>query len=144
MGWQHGVQYQCLATQNPSAALIGGNTAHTWAHIRINQAEASEHVYCKSSDGIVDALFEDCLGMRWVILDELSTFSTMLLHLLDGNLRRACKRHPYAKRADGSWRPFGGINVVFCGDFWQLPPVRATSLFSNPFRRDDRYEYYVS
>ena len=91
-------------------------------------------MYNKKSDGSVDALFEKCLSMRWLVIGEVSTFSTMLLHLLDGNLRRACRRHAYARRQDGSWRPFGGLNVVFCGDFWQLPPVRATSLFSNPFR----------
>ena len=28
--------------------------------------------------------------------------------------------------------PFGGINIVFAGDFWQLPPVNANAIFGNP------------
>ena len=52
----------------------------------------------------------------------------------DAFLRRACQRHPHA-RANGRRRPFGGINIVFAGDLWQLPPVRASALFSNPYRK---------
>ena len=31
-------------------------------------------------------------------------------------------------------RPFGGINIVFSGDLWQLPPVKGKAIFANPFR----------
>jgi hypothetical protein len=60
----------------------------------------------------------------------------MLLGLLDSYLRRACKRHAYARRPDKSWRPFGGLNILFCGDLWQLPPVKSVSIFSNPFKKE--------
>ena len=30
-------------------------------------------------------------------------------------------------------RPFGGLNVIMTGDFWQLPPVKQTSVFCSPF-----------
>ena len=29
-----------------------------------------------------------------------------------------------------SHQPFGGINILICGDFFQLPPVGGKSLFS--------------
>ena len=69
----------------------------------------------------------------------------MLLGLLDAYLRRACSRHPYARRRDRerTYRPFGGINIVFAGDFWQLPPVKATALFANPFRRHTHQEQRI-
>ena len=38
----------------------------------------------------------------------------------------------YKKRADGSIRYFGGVNVVMCTDFWQLQPVSGTCLCSDP------------
>ena len=86
---------------------------------------------CKSgADGDVDALFERVLGIRWLIIDECSTLSLSLLGLLDS--RRACDRHPYAK-TDRVRRPFGGLNIVFAGDLWQLPPVKGKALFSDPF-----------
>ena len=81
----------------------------------------------------MDELFLNALGIRWLVLDETSCIAAELLGLLDVYLRRACARHPYAKRSDGSRkRPFGGINMIFAGDLWQLPPVRATAIFSNP------------
>ena len=72
-----------------------------------------------------------------MVLDEVSCSAAELLGLLDLYLRRACKRHPYARRCNvGSTkraeRPFGGLNFLFCGDLWQLPPVMATAIFSNP------------
>ena len=134
--WEHGVQFQCIATQNTMAALIGGSTAHNWAHIPINPEDAIGKTHTKAVDGDVDALFEDCLGMRWLLLDEISTFSVYLLAMLDQYLRRACKRHPHARDAHGRARIFGGLNIIFCGDFWQLPLVRAVSFFSNPYKRN--------
>ena len=39
----------------------------------------------------------------------------------------------WKKRRDGTKRLFGGINVLFFGDWWQLKPVAGTSLFASPF-----------
>jgi hypothetical protein len=33
LGWQHGVQFVCLAFQNTMAGNIGGQTIHTWSGI---------------------------------------------------------------------------------------------------------------
>ena len=43
----------------------------------------------------------------------------------------------YKLRPDGEERPFGGLNLGIFGDWWQLPPVRQTPLFANPFGRHD-------
>ena len=78
--------------------------------------------------------------MRWLIIDEISTVSPELFGLLDLYLRRACCRHPYAGLGDGTRKvPFGGINFIFAGDFWQLTPVKAHSLFVNPFLKKAKY-----
>ena len=107
LGWQDGVQFQLLASQNTMAALIGGTTVHSWGVIPVNATEASAKLTAKSNDGDIDALFLNALGMRWLIIDEVSTLSPEVLGLLDSYLCRACKRHPHA-RQQAHVRPFGG------------------------------------
>ena len=133
--WEDGFQFQCLATQNTMAALIGGATIHSWGTIPVNATDASSKVQTKNADGDVDDLFLKAISMRFLIIDEVSTASPALLGLLDAYLRRACCRHPYARNGRRR-RPFGGINIIFAGDFWQLPPVRSHAIFSNPFKRE--------
>ena len=132
LGWEDGVDSQFLATQNTMAALIRGNTVHHWGSIPVNAAIAQEKAYGKRNEGDVDALFERVLGCRWLVIDETSTASLTQLGTLDSYLRRACSRHPYARRG-GHQYPFGGINVIFAGDLWQLPPVKGKAIFSDPF-----------
>ena len=134
MKWEDGLQFQFLATQNTMAALIGGATIHSWGDIPVNATDAANKVETKGTDGDVDALFVNAQGIRFLVIDEVSTASPMLLGLLDAYLRRVCCRHPYA-RLNGRRRPFGGINIILAGDFWQLTPVRAHALFSNPFKK---------
>ncbi len=43
------------------------------------------------------------------------------------------RRSVYKLRPDGSCRPFGGLNVLLFGDWWQLKPVTGTALFTNPW-----------
>ena len=132
--WQDGLQFQFMAQQNTMAALIGGKTVNTWGAIPINPDAASRKQTARKQDGDVDDLFLNALGIRWLIIDECSTISPQLLAQLNAALRRACLRHPYAR--DGTrHRPFGGINIIFAGDLWQLPPVRANAIFSNPYTR---------
>ena len=135
LGWEHGIQFQFLATQNTMAALIGGGTVHSWGTIPVNATDAASKVQSKNADGDIDDLFLNALAMRFLVIDESSTASLSLLGLLDAYLRRACSRHPHA-RIQQRRRPFGGINIIFAGDFWQLPPVRANAIFSNPYRKD--------
>ena len=133
------MQFQFLATQNSMAELINGATVHTWGGIPANKTAASAKYRKEEVDW--DQLFENCISMRWLVIDESSTLSPGLLAMLDSFLReKACVRHPYAcrnaqKRKDP--RPFGGLNVIFAGDLWQLPPVQDLAIFANPLRKKD-------
>ena len=73
--WEDGVQFQFLASQNTMAALIGGRTIHNWGVIPVSVTQASSNTTTKSSDGDIDELFLKAAGMRWIIIDEVSTAS---------------------------------------------------------------------
>ena len=131
-GWQDGLDFQFLATQNTMAALIGGQTVHHWGTIPVNVTAAQQKTMAKKGAGDVDPLFERVQSCRWLVIDEISTASLTLLGMLDSYLRRVCCRQPFARRGRQQL-PFGGLNIIFAGDLWQLPPVKGTAIFADPF-----------
>lgn len=52
-----------------------------------------------------------------LFIDEIGMVKAKLLDLIDTRLRLL------KAQLD---KPFGGVSVVFCGDFFQLPPVGST------------------
>ena len=84
----------------------------------------------------VSPLFEKNQHMRWILMDEGSTTSGEVFGIIESNVTRST-------RATGTWkmrhgrngaeRPFGGCNLLFFVDWWQLPPVKSTDLKSTPF-----------
>ena len=133
LAWEDGIQFVFLASQNTMAALTGGQTVHSWGKIPINATDAASKGLHSKTDGDVDVLFLNALGIRWFLVDECTTLSPGIMGLLDAFLRRAYARHRYGGRGHAQ-RPFGGINVVFCGDLGQLPPAKAAAIFPNPFK----------
>ena len=111
MHWEAGVQFQCLVSQNTMAALVGCETVHRWVGIPICAERAADKLQAGSKkEADLDALFISCTGMRWIIIDEMSTLSPGLLGTLDAYLHRACKRFPFAVQGEERW-PFGGISI---------------------------------
>jgi ATP-dependent DNA helicase PIF1 len=108
----NGIKYQVCALTGCAAILLGKNarTLHSWAGMGL-------------AAGPKDAVFRKMVAnkktvgeikkVRVLIVDEVSMMSKKLMDLLD----RALK---HIKKVE---RPFGGIQVVFTGDFFQLPPV---------------------
>ena len=63
------------------------------------------------------------LQWRWLIIDEVSIMSARLLADMDVRLRDAVRDLDLQKRGlDSVTRPFDGLIVLCCGDFWQLDP----------------------
>ena len=60
-----------------------------------------------------------------MIIDEVSMISSQLLAEVDVRLRNIVRNLGTGRLSEsGEVRPFGGINVLFVGDFWQLDPPR--------------------
>lgn len=102
------------STTGASAILIEGKTIHSWAGIGIcgSKETALKRVmtYAKPQERIRTTSL--------LIIDEVSMLSSNMLEILDYVFRSV----------RGSDRAFGGIQVILCGDFFQLKPVKANDL----------------
>ncbi|XP_042146305.1 uncharacterized protein LOC120843399, partial [Ixodes scapularis] len=68
----------------------------------------------------IATLLVQIMNVRCVIIDEVSMMSADILQKVDSRLRIiTCK---YLE-------PFGGLDIILCGDLRQLPPVRAAEVF---------------
>lgn len=107
---KHGIKYAVTASTGIASTHINGTTIHSWSGIGIKQRLTAYDL---------DALEENqALYKRWndtstLIIDEVSMLHASFVDMID-----AVAKH--MRRSD---KPFGGIQVVFAGDFFQLPPV---------------------
>ena len=62
------------------------------------------------------------LQWRWLIIEEISMVGAKLFAQIDMKLREVIREIGTQKMANGKTRPFGGLNVLVSGDFWQLDP----------------------
>lgn len=102
------------------AVAVGGETLHHVAGINpfISSAATKEERHISA-----ERLGKRLLEMRWLIIDEISMISANLLAQVDMKLRDAVReRGTYKLGADGKVRSFGGLSVIFAGDFCQLDP----------------------
>ncbi len=106
------IDVQVCALTGCAAILLEckAKTIHSWAGIGIGSGTNEDMIkkimktsYLKASWKSVDVL----------IIDEVSMMSLKLFEMLDA-IGKAVRRNT---------RPFGGIQLIFSGDFYQLPPV---------------------
>ena len=76
LGWEHGVQFVCLAFQNAMAAQINGSTLHHWSGIPARALDGNA-----TGDRHKQSI--KCQALRVIILDELSMISAELLGSLN-------------------------------------------------------------
>ncbi|KNZ79614.1 DNA repair and recombination protein pif1, mitochondrial [Termitomyces sp. J132] len=98
------------ATTGIAGVNIGGSTVHSFAGIGLGKekAEVLAEVIIKSS-----RLKDRWNKTRVLVIDEIS--------MMDGQLFD--KLEYVARVVRGNNKPFGGIQLVLSGDFFQLPPV---------------------
>jgi len=69
-GFQHGVHYVCLASQNTMASLIDGFTNHSWGGVPVTKAQLEEWQNTNWTTPQVSPLFEKNQHVRWILMDE--------------------------------------------------------------------------
>jgi ATP-dependent DNA helicase PIF1 len=111
-GYSGGKKIHVTAMTGCAALLLGpwAKTLHSWAGIGLGRSPI---------DSVVKAIVTDAKKKkRWLhtdclVIDEVSMLTPMLLEYLD-TVGREVRKRP---------EPFGGIQLVLVGDFYQLPPV---------------------
>ncbi|CCE62806.1 hypothetical protein TPHA_0D01660 [Tetrapisispora phaffii CBS 4417] len=98
------------ASTGLAASTIGGVTLHRWAGIGLGGGSLDSLVNKIQKNHELNASWKNT---RVLIVDEISMVDGKFLDRLEEIARRVRKIN----------RPFGGIQLVLTGDFFQLPPV---------------------
>lgn len=109
-----GVGVGVTASTGIAATHLGGLTIHAWAGIGIERFASDMDIKMMAANPRVAKRFS---GTEVLIIDEISMLDADRLNLVER----------VARVAKGNWKAFGGIQVVLCGDFFQLPPVAKES-----------------
>jgi hypothetical protein len=104
-----------LASTGTAAALINGSTYHSVLGIvDTDNGERSEGTSIRK-------VRERLKGVEYIFIDEVSMVSCKNMYQISARL---------AKALGEPNEPFGGMNMIFAGDFAQLPPVGGQPLFA--------------
>lgn len=104
------VAFGVTASTGIAATHLGGVTIHSWSGIGVRDMLAEDEIERIADRGKAGARIRDA---RVLIIDEISMLHAHQLDLVD----RVCRR------VRATSLPFGGLQMVLCGDFFQLPPV---------------------
>jgi ATP-dependent DNA helicase PIF1 len=105
-----GIEPAITASTGIAATHIHGMTLHSWSGIGVVRGMSDEDIVDIAKSRYVSQRIKKT---KVLILDEVSMIDGETLSLVERVCRRV-KKSPL---------PFGGMQVVFVGDFFQLPPV---------------------
>lgn len=100
-----------------AALLLGSHatTLHSWAGIGLGTGSMSDMIRSIRMNGKKKKNWKNTTCL---VIDEVSMLTPELLAVLDEVGRNIRKTN----------RPFGGLQIVFVGDFYQLPPITNSAL----------------
>jgi ATP-dependent DNA helicase PIF1 len=104
-----GKHVSITATTGLAATHLGGTTIHSWAGIGV-----SEYVPQGFAEHIAKGRREIIEKTDVLVIDEISMLHDFRLDMVD-EVCRLVRKEPHI--------PFGGIQIVMSGDFFQLPPI---------------------
>lgn len=115
-----GIEPAITASTGIAATHVGGMTIHAWSGIGIKT-----HLTDWDLDEIMtrERVVKRVLPAKVLVIDEISMLDADTLHAVDEAVRAIKK----------DTRAFGGMQIIFVGDFFQLPPVGKREV------RDDIY-----
>lgn len=111
-------RFLVMGPTGSSAALLNGSTYHYMLSI---QSKTEFYEATRSDATSIAQIQERTRGAEYALLDEISMVSTNNIHDICSNLAKSRNLHD---------EPFGGLSMIFAGDFAQLPPTTGPSLYS--------------
>lgn len=106
-----GKKVSVTATTGLAATHLGGNTIHAWSGIGIY-----DYLSKKFFEKIPKTRTEIIKNTDILVIDEISMLHDFRLDMVE-EICRIIRQND---------KPFGGIQVILCGDFFQLPPINRT------------------
>ena len=117
MAQHHGIRDPVLraAPTGIAAFSINGQTLHRLLRLPVRGS------FEPLSNAVLLSLQQSFTSCKYLIIDEKSMIGLLQLFYIDHRLREI-----FPNRSD---EPFGGMNIILCGDFYQLPPVAMSPLY---------------
>src|SRR5689334_13240033 len=114
-----GKHVSVTATTGLAASHLGGSTIHSWSGIGVRDEVGAHFV-----DSLSKSRREIIEKTDVLIIDEISMLHDFRFDIID-QITRLVRRQPD--------KPFGGIQVIMSGDFFQLPPVNRSDSIEGQF-----------
>lgn len=105
-----GINVAITASTGIAATHIGGMTIHAWSGIGVKKFLSAYDLDAIASN---ERIVKRVRAARVLIIDEISMLAADTLDMVNAVCREMLGRP----------EPFGGLQVVFVGDFFQLPPI---------------------
>ncbi len=107
---EHGIDVAITASTGIAATHIGGMTIHAWSGIGIKDTLSPYDIEQIAGR---ERVAKRMMNADVLVIDEISMLDARVLTMVDQVVRAVRKRE----------EPFGGMQVVLVGDFFQLPPI---------------------
>lgn len=113
---EHGVDVAITASTGIAATHLKGVTIHSWTGLGIKDFLTDYDLDALEQKQYLWKRFEKT---KVLIIDEISMLSSSTLDAID-RVAKLFKRNE---------EPFGGLQVIFSGDFFQLPPIEKKQMY---------------
>lgn len=107
---EHGIEPAITASTGIAATHIHGMTIHAWSGLGVKNSLTAYDLDALSTK---EYLVRRINNAKVLIIDEISMLSANTLSMVD----------VVCRTLRGNPEPFGGLQVVLVGDFFQLPPI---------------------
>lgn len=117
---ENAVSVAVTASTGVASTHLGGQTIHAWSGLGVRDSLSDRDIDDMMQKAYLYKRFEQA---KVLIIDEVSMLHNFRLDMVEW-ICRQFKRNE---------KPFGGMQVIFCGDFFQLPPVTRGEVLESQF-----------